>query len=1204
MGEVTWVLTINVFVSAFLVVRPSEFPSFFDENDLKDLGVKGHRSRYHTPTVTGRSTDHLPGHFPVPKTDQNTAIIPPNGLPVEEEEEDSVFPADDGKAFGGADSMNLDQLPKRLTETGKEKYKEGQVMKNWEDDAHMWAKEKKEAARQAIKDAPMGEPSVGLSAYWPDSEDDTPTPSSQANPLGDPTAEGEGFDNKKLGVETATATNPKTMGLGPEIPMSPGMGQGPEGGMNMGGSTLSWGHEGSPSRGPYRSRGSPKSRLSGLGPGGPNPLGGWGEDGGPMPDDYEGTYEPGGPPPLGKKKGGQGQGSLVFMGGAPPPGWHPSKAPGDTNVGLPPSAQGQSTSGGMNMGVPPTGWGQLPGGAKYPVRGQIPGGGMNMGGPPPVWGQGGGQGSNEDMEMDGPPPGLGQAGDQGSGGKMGMVEPPPAWEQGGGQSPGGEMSMHGPHPGWGQGGGQGPGGEMSMYGPHPGWGQGGGQGPNGKMGMAGGLPRWGQGGGQSPNLGLRSGGPPAGWGQGGGQSPGRGLGNSGSLPGWGQGGGHVPGQGMGNSGPPLGWSQGGGPVPGAGMNMGRQPPGWGQSEGNFPGGGVNMDGPPKGWGQSPEGGMNMGEPPSSWGKGGGLPRGPNRGGGRRKSGLSGLGLDGPNLAGWGQDSSPMSYEDEGPGAPGFDGSLPMKGNRRQMEENMPDYGIPNNNLRDAPHPRLPPIYYKGNPDVPHYPDMPTGQDDRWMLPGQEQPPALENPNALQPDYLKRLKPRPDTAGSLMLDEPVDIHPSFDENVQSNNLPRYSKGRMPGPGSERDFPSGYVPQQPSPLEMSQNNMYSEQGGRHDKAGSPFGDNYQSMADALREANIPGMSDYPELQKALRMGGPGQFQSPPGPGSEDNFPSGYRPKVAGGSIKQGRPGSSFKDWGGSVMQIRTPIIEHHPPPGMDRARYPEWKHMHGEVPEYEDRPSGGKQGAWQGPLGSSGFSPPGEPAFQPPGVGEGSEGLRMPSGMPIGPVQGKGGPPPQEPAYSEYSDIPDEENPALRQNSVKEPEMKQVVQTAIKYSSADSDQAGFKPRNRYLPSGYALMQIAQKKLAGELYVPIVDESMSRLGWTTEALNMTVTEASTKAPEESVIKVVLRTMNLNKTSEQEWLAFETVLGPKHRYESECKMLSCSYSVNGGATKLSNATWNEMYPEYDYRQFNPDVPKGQQAAGSPPSDKDYYEE
>nr|XP_049707586.1 uncharacterized protein LOC110381485 [Helicoverpa armigera] len=70
---------------------------------------------------------------------------------MEEEEGESIFPEDDGKAFGGDDFTDLDQLPKRLTDAGKwdefrklvamegEKYKDGEIMENWEDDAHMWA---------------------------------------------------------------------------------------------------------------------------------------------------------------------------------------------------------------------------------------------------------------------------------------------------------------------------------------------------------------------------------------------------------------------------------------------------------------------------------------------------------------------------------------------------------------------------------------------------------------------------------------------------------------------------------------------------------------------------------------------------------------------------------------------------------------------------------------------------------------------------------------------------------------------------------------------------------------------------------------------------------------------------------------------------------------------------------------------------------
>ncbi|PZC72505.1 hypothetical protein B5X24_HaOG211102 [Helicoverpa armigera] len=170
MGEATWILRINIFVSVFLVIRPSEFPSFFDDDDLKDLGVKGHKSQYNPPTATGRSTDHGPGYVPAPRNDENSAIIPPNGLPVpykppqmfkkkpfnpygrsdpkdqniiqqmEEEEGEAIFPEDDGKAFGGDDFTDLDQLPKRLTDAGKwDEFRKLVAMEGWEDDAHMWA---------------------------------------------------------------------------------------------------------------------------------------------------------------------------------------------------------------------------------------------------------------------------------------------------------------------------------------------------------------------------------------------------------------------------------------------------------------------------------------------------------------------------------------------------------------------------------------------------------------------------------------------------------------------------------------------------------------------------------------------------------------------------------------------------------------------------------------------------------------------------------------------------------------------------------------------------------------------------------------------------------------------------------------------------------------------------------------------------------
>ncbi|XP_047037591.1 collagen alpha-1(I) chain-like [Helicoverpa zea] len=1122
MGEATWILRINIFVSVFLVIRPSEFPSFFDDDDLKDLGVKGHKSQYNPPTATGRSTDHGPGYVPAPRNDENTAIIPPNGLPVkkkpfnpyEEEEGESIFPEDDGKAFGGDDFTDLDQLWdefRKLVAMEGEKYKDGEIMENWEDDAHMWA-------GRMRPNLPVGSPSHGLSAYWSDNEDEIPKDSTnQASPWEQSPAEGERFDFQKYGVQDPSEPKPQTGGPGPGMPFGPAMGQSPGSGMNMGGPPP-WAQGGGPPRGPHRA-----------------------------------PVEPGGSPPTGMKQGGQGA-SGIFLGGAPPPGWHPGKAPGGTSLGLPPTAQTQGASGGMNMegmppgmgqagphgrgmsmNRPPPGWGQtggqLPGGGinmAGPLSGvgqgagQLPGGGINMAGPLSGVGQGAGRIPGGAMSMNGPPPGWGPGGGQDPSEGMDMDGPPAGWGQGGSQGPGGEMSMDGPPPGWSQDEDQDSGEEMSMEGPPPGWGQDEGQSPGEEMGIDGPPPGWGQSGSQGPGEDTNMEGPPPGWGPSGFQGSGGKMSMNGPPPGWGQGMDQGPGRGMGKGGPPPGLGKGRLLVPGGGMKMGKPPPGWSQGGGKFPGEGMNMGGPLKGWGQRPGPGINMAGPPPNWGQGGVPPRDPSLGRGIPKSGMSSFGPGVPNplgglgqggvaprgpksldfgmprslLSGYGQGGpypsgglgksgvpprgpglgrgSPKSgLSSFGPGGPNPLGGLgqggppqpqgpvgqPMKVNRRQMEEDMPEYGNPNDNLMGPLYRSLPPastVYYKGNnPDLPED-RLPTAQDDRWMLPGQEQPEPTQS-NELELDDLKRLQPRPNMAGSFVLSEPVNTHPVFDMNARPDSMPVHSGGRMPGPGSERDFPNGYIPHEPTPLQMYQNIMHSAQNdASQERVNAPFGSNYpKSMAEALRGVNIPGVGDFtdanPEMQKALRMGGPGGFQGPGGPGSESNS------RVARENAKRGPPGVGYNNWGSSVMQVRTPIIEPHPRPGMDRARYPEWKH-NDELPEYQDSPKGGEQGAWQSPDGSSGFSPPGEPAFQPPGMDDG-EGLELPQGMHLGPVSGKDRPPP-EAAYPDDSDIPSSvlENLALRQKP--ESKLSKVVKMAIKYSTPEEDQGGFKPKNRNL------------------------------------------------------------------------------------------------------------------------------------------------
>ncbi|PZC72639.1 hypothetical protein B5X24_HaOG210784 [Helicoverpa armigera] len=1186
-----------------------------------------------------------------------------------------------------------------------------------------------------------------MSAYWGDNEEEIPKgpvnpsqdPTNQASPWEQSPAAVERFDFQKYGVQDPSEPKPQTGGPGPGMPFGPAMGQSSGSGMNMGGPPP-WAQGGGPPRGPHRAP---------VEPGGFPPTGM--KQGG---QGASGIFLGGAPPPgwhPGKAPGG-------ISVGLPPTAQTQGASGGMNMEGMPPGmGQAGPHGGGMSMNRPPPGWGQtggqLPGGGIHmagPLSGvgqgvgRIPGGAMSMNGPPPGWGQGGSQGPGGEMSMDGPPPGWGQDEEQDSGEEMSMEEPPPGWGQDEGQSPGEEMGIDGPPPGWGQSGSQGPGEVTNMKGPPPGWGPSGFQGPGGKMSMNGPPPGWGQGMGQGPGRGMGKGGPPPGLGKGRLPVPGGGMK------------GQLPGGGINMAGPLSGVGQGAVRIPGGAMSMNGLPPGWSQGGGKFPVGGMYMGGPPKGWGQRPGPGINMGGPPPNWGQGGVPPRDPSLGRGIPKSGMSSFGPDVPNplgglgqggvaprapksldfgmpkslLSGYGQGGpypsgglgkggvpprgpgfgrgspksgltsfgpgmpNPLGVFGQGPPQPQGPVGQPMKVNRRQMEEDMPEYGNTDDNLMGPLDRSLPPastVYYKGNnPDLPDD-RLPTAQDDRWMLPGQEQPEPTQS-NELELDDLKRLQPRPNMAGSFVLSEPVNTHPVFDMNARPDSMPVHSGGRMPGPGSERDFPNGYIPHEPTPLQMYQNIMHSAQNdASQERVNAPFGSNYpKSMAEALRGVNIPGVGDFtdanPEMQKALRMGGSGGFQGPGGPGSESNS------RIARGNAKRGPPGVGYNNWGSSVMQVRTPIIEPHPRPGMDRARYPEWK-RNDDLPEYQDSPKGGEQGAGQSPVGSSGFSPPGEPAFQPPGMDDG-EGLELPQGMHLGPISGKDRPPP-EAAYPDDSDIPSSvlEKLALRQKPA--PKLSAAVKTAIKYSTPEEDQGGFKPKNRNLPSGYALMQIAQQKVTaqdhntqlreraplvtttphvptkeeilkglplydrkthknqqylieGELYVPIVDESMSRLGWTTESLNMTATEAPIKAPKvESAIKVVLRTMNLNNTNEQEWLAFETVLGPKHQYDKECaaescqsrckasgcfamcigeqcsakceglncesrcwgknceatcKMLSCASTVNGGSSKLNNATWNDLYPQYDYRFSNPDVPdvRLQGQAAAPPE----YEE
>ncbi|CAH1642448.1 unnamed protein product [Spodoptera littoralis] len=562
---------------------------------------------------------------------------------------------------------------------------------------------------------------------------------------------------------------------------------------------------------------------------------------------------------------------------------------------------------------------------------------------------------------------------------------------------------------------------------------------------------------------------------------------------------------------------------------------------------------------------------------------------------------------------------------------------------------------------MPPIYYKDRPNESRG-AISTGRDDRYLTPEQR--------SQESPDY----DMGPDTSQLSQTFEKPRI--TFDENVNEDNVP-YGDGKIPGVGSEADFPNGYRPNygdnsQISPgfyqMPQSYSSGYPEaqknpfiktqpktrsnkappqippknkaavgypddfkhalrmggprfqpgpgsesdfsegsgpdnfkhalrMGGPHSQPGLgsesnfPEGSGPDNFKHALRmggprfqpgpgsELNVPEGSGPDNYKHAHRMGGP-RFQ--PGPGSESDFSEGFHPKIAGGNMERGVPSGNGLHRPPRLNNQFQGMGQRGPPPG--------W-HSEGKAGWKPDK-------SW----GSSRFSPPGEPDYQPL-----PESERLQPNFPREfPVKGKDGP------------------AALRDGA---------DDTAITFQGqnspggdADLGQAGFKPRQPNLPTGYNLLQIALNKTADEdqmiraapttepsttpkhpptkeeriqqlqqhddfgapirwvpltspdtsdglakvtdkethknqqfiiegvLYVPVVDENVARLGLTTEDYQETTTQLPTLTPKnDSSIKTILRSMNLNKSSELEWLAMETVLGPKQIYPAQCEAESC---------------------------------------------------
>lgn len=326
---------------------------------------------------------------------------------------------------------------------------------------------------------------------------------------------------------------------------------------------------------------------------------------------------------------------------------------------------------------------------------------------------------------------------------------------------------------------------------------------------------------------------------------------------------------------------------------------------------------------------------------------------------------------------------------------------------------------------MPPMYFKDREQRPneYREDIPTGRDDRYLTPEQRSQESPDYNNNMDPEFLQSLQ-------SNSFDKP---RIAFDENVNEANIP-IGNARIPGPGSEADFPNGYRPNyrdnsRGSPGFYSMPQSYS--GGYPEAKKNPFTKSLPKRTSYKKPPQLPpkkqAAEGYPDdFKNALRTGGP-RFQS--GPGSETDFPQGFHPKLGGGNMEMGVPVSNGLRRPPRIMSEFQGMGQEGPPPGWHSEGRAGWK---------PDK-------TW----GSSRFIPPGEPAYQPPEEVIQAEQSRFtkPFSMP---------------------GIRQEKNkPALRGGTGD----KAITFQGQNPSAADVDQgqAGFKPRLRNLVSNSCIMDV---------------------------------------------------------------------------------------------------------------------------------------
>ncbi|XP_026743545.1 glutenin, high molecular weight subunit PW212-like isoform X2 [Trichoplusia ni] len=390
------------------------------------------------------------------------------------------------------------------------------------------------------------------------------------------------------------------------------------------------------------------------------------------------------------------------------------------------------------------------------------------------------------------------------------------------------------------------------------------------------------------------------------------------------------------------------------------------------------------------------------------------------------------------------------------------------------------------------------------------------------------------------------------------------------------GKIPGPGSEKDYPNGYkVPMaggEGFPNDMNPGPDPAFTGGNYPQA-KRMGGPGMGMGNIPPPPNVPQPGATPEPEdypSALRMG------NMPGPGSEKDYPNGYRPSL---SRPPGMGGMGMRPPGMGPPGMGPPGMG---PPGMGPS---------GKGPPGMRPPGMGPPGMRPPGMGPPGMRPGmGPPGMRNPGMGGGGPGKNggPGRGLPPGfvsqfdrqPVRGPGGRnrkgpkgPPGFPTGNLLMNLANKKLEELNQAETLRNKTIEMQRTTTEHQLTREELIrrlrqydDFKAPIRWVKfhspdTRDGLARVTDQKthqnqqfiIEGELYVPVVDESMSRLGWTTESYNETSSTEKAVINDEAALRVVMRTMNITLTDQRDWLVYETIMGSRAQREKECDGENC---------------------------------------------------